>query len=350
MDVIGQRDDDGRSSHIGHYLARDGSDGQQVGLDLERPHTGLIVGKRGSGKSHTLGVVAESVAATAGVTGVVVDPMGGLRGLADADSARCIRKPSVDPDTLPPRSWCALFGLDPADAVGTLVWRAAATTETLSEMTDFVMDADAAPEVCRGAQNYLRLAHSWEVFDPHGLDGSALQEKKLVVLDLSGVDTAPANAIVRAVSDDMFTTALHDQTAPLPWLLIDEAHVFFDGIAGPGLHRILRRGRHPGLSLIAATQRPAALPSVAVSQADLLVAHRLTATTDVSTLGEAQQSYHHERLAARLPTTTGAALVVDDTTESVHTVTVRDRRTPHGGETPRAKARVKHTATDRGSE
>lgn len=346
MEVLGQRDDDGRACHLGRYLARDGSKGQSVGLDLERPHSGLIVGKRGSGKSHTMGVIAEGVADTEGVTGVVVDPMGGLTGLANADSARSIESPSVDPATLPPRSWCALLRLDPADAVGTLVWRAAATTSDLSGMVDFVTDADAAPEVCRGAQNHLQLAQSWEVFDTNGLDGCDLQAGTLTVLDLAGVDTAPANAIVRAVSDGLFSTALHENTAPLPWLLIDEAHVFFDGMAAPGLHRILRRGRHPGMSLIAATQRPAALPSVAVAQADLLVAHRLTATADVSALGEAQQRYHHERLAARLPTTTGAALIVDDTTESVHTVTIRDRRTPHGGETPRAKARGKQSATE----
>lgn len=345
MAVLGQRDDDGRRCHLGRYLARDGSDGTAVELDLERPHTGLIVGKRGSGKSHTLGVIGEGVAETEGVTGVVIDPMGGLNGLANAESARCIQNPSVDPATLPPRSWCALLGLDPADAVGTLVWRAATTASDLPGMLEFVSDAPAAPEVCRGAENHLHLAESWEVFDTTGIDGTALQQNTLTVLDLSSVDTAPANAIVRAVGDGLFSTALHEDTAPLPWLLIDEAHVFFDGMAAPGLHRILRRGRHPGMSLVAATQRPAALPSVAVSQADLLVAHRLTSSTDVAALGEAQQSYHHERLAARLPTTTGAALIVDDTTESVHTVTVRDRRTPHGGDTPRAKGRGTQSST-----
>lgn len=80
--------------------------------------------------------------------------------------------------------------------------------------------------------------------------------------------------------------------------------------------------RGPGVSLVAATQRPGALPATAISQADLLVVHRLTGRADRE------------------------ALVIDDATETVNTVTVRERLTPHDGASPRASARVLGPSTD----
>jgi len=103
------------------------------------------------------------------------------------------------------------------------------------------------------------------------------------------------------------------------------------------------------VSVVLATQRPSALPSTAVSQADLLVAHRLTSAADVDALRAARPTYLDGEFSTRLPTDTGEALVVDDATESVHHVTVRERETPHGGASPRASDRPPVTArTDGG--
>src|SRR6056297_422548 len=78
MDVLGG---DGRPhGTLGHYLATDGSVGERVGVDLSGPHAGVVVGKRGSGKSYTLGVLAEALADASGVAPVVVDPMGAFGG------------------------------------------------------------------------------------------------------------------------------------------------------------------------------------------------------------------------------------------------------------------------------
>ncbi len=125
----------------------------------------------------------------------------------------------------------------------------------------------------------------------------------------------------------------------LPWLFIDEAHAFFDGVAGAALATILTRGRSPGVSLACATQRPAALPAVAVSQADLLVAHRLHSRADIDALGAARPVALEGDLAGRLPTSVGEALVVDDASETATTVRVRERRTPDGGASPRVSDR-----------
>jgi hypothetical protein len=88
-----------------------------------------------------------------------------------------------------------------------------------------------------------------------------------------------------------------------------------------------------------ATQRPSAVPAVGISQADLLIAHRLTAAGDLDALDRARPTYLDESLGDRMPTAPGDALVIDDTTESVHTAQVRERATAHGGASPSASDR-----------
>ncbi len=144
------------------------------------------------------------------------------------------------------------------------------------------------------------------------------------------------NAVVRAIADDLYRARVTDSVATLPWLVVDEAHAFFDGIAEPALRTVVTRGRRPGVSLVAATQRPAALPKVTVSQSDVLVAHRLTSRADRDALARARPGYMQESFAARMPETPGAAVVVDDATESVHAVQIRERRVEHGGGSPSA--------------
>ncbi|MGQ4556732.1 ATP-binding protein [Halobellus sp. GM3] len=371
-EVLGRRGDrttsvdaDAPLGRFGNHRARDGSLGSPVAVDLDGPHAALVVGKRGYGKSYTLGVLAEEAAKAPGLAPVVVDPMGVFRGLADdaADaragvdgrpsdpvSARVIDDPTVRADALPPGRWPRLVGSDPDSPAGALVWHAAVEASTLSGMRDVVADADAVPAARRAAENRLRRAESWGVFEPAGLDARALGGGEATVLDCSGLDDAPANAVVAGVAaalyDGRVGRADADQEsgsaseAPtierLPWLLVDEAHVFFEGIAGASLRTILTRGRAPGVSLVAATQRPSALPSVAVSQSDLRIVHRLTAGPDVRALAAADPAYLDGDLADAMPTAPGEALVVDDTAEATRTVAVRSRETPHGGSSPRA--------------
>ncbi|MFB6126229.1 MAG: ATP-binding protein [Halolamina sp.] len=348
MHVLG-RSDDGPANRptgrIGRFLARDGSRGATVGVDLDRPHAGLVVGKRGSGKSHTLGVVVEEATRVDGLAPVVVDPMGALTGLAaDSDGppvpARVAESPCVRADALTPSQWPALFDLDPAGSVGSLLWRAATEEATLSGMLSHVADADAHEATCRGARNHLRMADSWGVFDPAGLAPVELADDAATVLSLAELAPAAAEAVCAAVAGGLYAAAVDGRLPRLPWLFVDEGHVFFDGVADAPLRRLFTRGRAPGVGLVVATQRPGALPSVAVSQADLTVAHRLTAASDLEALTAASPAYLEGTVRERLPETVGRALVVDDATERAHRVAVRERATPHEGETPRASARA----------
>jgi len=50
------------SLNIGRYYALDSSLGSNVNIDIIHPHIVLICGKRGYGKSHTIGVFIEEIA------------------------------------------------------------------------------------------------------------------------------------------------------------------------------------------------------------------------------------------------------------------------------------------------
>jgi len=322
----------GPACRLGRHRARDGSAGGPVELDLARPHAACVVGKRGAGKSHTLGVVAEGLCRAAGVVPVVVDPMEAFEGLEAAGAT--VRDPHVRAGAFPARAWPELVGLDPAGGPGSLVWRAAAEADTLAAMRETVAEADASTESRRAAENALALAASWGVFDPAGIAAP----REPTVLSLSGVPTAAAGAVVGVVAGALYAARV-DGEGPLPWLLVDEAHAFAGGVGWPAIERLLTRGRAPGASVVLATQRPSALPEVARSQADLLVAHRLSGRADREALADARPSFVTGPLVDRLPTATGEALVFDDATERAHAVRVRERRTPHGGDAPLAGER-----------
>ena len=344
--VIGTEREGGPTCHLGAYRARDGSPGAPLYLDLDSPHAVAVVGKRGYGKSYTLGVLAEALARTDGVAPVVVDPMGAFATLAEPSTgdpvpATVHEDPAVDPGTLDPKSWCRLLGLSAESGTGSLVWQAARTHETLGGMTDHVEGSDAPVTDRRAAANHLALAREWGVFDSDGIDAAALATREATVLDVSGLDSAPMNVIVRGVAETLYRTRVDAAIDRLPWLLVDEAHAVFGGVAGPALERILTRGRAPGVSLVAATQRPGVLPPVAISQSDVLVAHRLTAESDLDALDAARPSYLDGALVDRMPADPGDVLVVDDATETVHTARVRERETPHGGGSPSVSERVK---------
>jgi DNA helicase HerA-like ATPase len=201
-------------------------------------------------------------------------------------------------------------------------------------MRTAVRDADAPATAVRAALNHLALADSWGVLDADGLAPADLASTSATVVDLSGLDRAPASAVVRAVAEGLYHARVEGAVDRLPWLLLDEAHAFTDGVAAGALRRILTCGRAPGVSLALATQRPSALPAVAVSQSDLLVAHRLTSERDLDALARARPTYLDTALAEQLPTGAGDVVVVDDATETVHAARVRRRHTPHGGDSP----------------
>jgi hypothetical protein len=342
--VIG-RDDaaEGPAGEFGYYRARDGSHGAALEIDLDGPHVMLVVGKRGYGKSYTVGVLAESLARSRGLAPVIVDPMGVFETLThpsegDPVPAELVADPAVTPSSIDPRSWCSMLGVAPESGPGSLIWRAAqeVAADGIDAMRDHVNDADAPATEQRAATNFLTLADEWGVFDTDGLTAADLSSPEITVVDVSGMDSAPMNAVARGIAESLYEARVTEAIDRLPWLLFDEAHTFFDGIAEPALRTILTRGRAPGVSLVTATQRPSAIPEVGISQADVIVSHRLTSYKDLEALHEAQPTYMNASFEdeGRMPEAPGEVIVIDDANESVHAANVRTRDTPHGGDSP----------------
>lgn len=344
--VIGRGDDEDEqkpAGKLGTYRALDGSRGAPLHLDLDGPHAMLVVGKRGYGKSYTLGVIAEELAGVDAVAPVIVDPMGAFSSLAASSTeeeipAEVIDSPAVTPDSLDPRSWCALLGLSPESGAGGLVWQAAQDESTIDDMRTHIDESNAADADKRAATNHIKLADSWGIFDAEGIDAETLNTSSVTVLDVSGLDAAPMNAVTRGVGEALYRARIDEEMSRLPWLLVDEAHTFFDGVAERALQLILTRGRAPGVSLVLATQRPSAVPEVGISQSDILVSHRLTSHKDLESLREAQPTYMSSSLDERMPTEPGEVVIIDDSTETVHAAQIRQRLTPHGGGSPSASA------------
>lgn len=343
--------DGGQTLHLGSYRARDGATGAPIALDCEHPHAITVVGKRGSGKSHTLGVLAEGLTAATDVTPIIIDPMGEFNALATALNGTNPH-PRIRADALPPRAWCGLLDLDPTSPTGALIWRAATHTTTLDAMHAFVADATTDRPTRHAATNHLDLAANWNVFSPTAPSTTELLQNGPVVLDCSPLPAPAANAICHAIAADLYdlhTTHATPNPAPreptdtatsteptlstLPWLLVDEAHVFYNGTAHDALETLLTRGRTPGISLVTATQRPSALPTLVHSQSDLTLTHRLTNGHDRTTLSDAHPTH---AITNNLPSQTGDALIIDDATTTTHHATIRHRTTPDNGTTPTA--------------
>jgi hypothetical protein len=109
--------------------------------------------------------------------------------------------------------------------------------------------------------------------------------------------------------------------------------------ATDALIQLLREGRQPGLSLAAATQQPGKVHSDVWTQADIVIAHRVTAKPDIEALSMIMQSYLLESITSymnQLPHLKGSAIILDDNSERIYSMRVRPRFTWHGGEAPTA--------------
>jgi uncharacterized protein len=208
-----------------------------LGGDLSLPldavtETFAILAKRGSGKTYTAAVMVEEMIA-AGLPVVVIDPVGvwwGLRSSANGTA-----------DGLP----VVIFGGDHADL-------------PLQEGTG-------------------------------GLIADALIEQRFpAVIDLSGFSKSAAR---RFMTD--FAERLYQRNRTPLHLVLDEADSFAPQRAAAEGARLLgaiedlvRRGRARGIGVTLITQRPAVLHKDVLTQAEVLIALRMTGPRDVAAIDE----------------------------------------------------------------
>jgi hypothetical protein len=340
-----------------------------------RPHAILVCGKRGYGKSYTMGVLLEEFARLPprirkNFCAVVVDTMGiftcmdrpsrerGLEQWGLAPAACPIRtfappahihSEGVRPLLIPTGSlsfydYCELLGIEPLSEPG-LALLGAMDGKRHFELEDL---ADGASGALKGL---LGMISSWGLFSGRASFGELLEPGSISILDLSSYGHEPevksciVASLARALYDARAAARRREdgrRESPLVWLFIDEAHMFMDASQNSGAGRVLanewlRQGRQPGLSLVLATQRPSALGKEVLSQADVIICHRLTLKDDIEALEAARPAYVKEPLPgamARLGRERGAAIVIDDSTESYHVIKVRPRLSEHGGSEP----------------
>jgi len=120
-------------------------------------------------------------------------------------------------------------------------------------------------------------------------------------------------------------------------LLIDEAQRFVPAGKSTFSKDILiswvKEGRQPGLSAVFATQQPSSIDNDILSQCDLILCHRLSNREDIAALNRLSQDYLGNELKTyiRHVKNQGDALMLDDFSERMAILKVKERRTLHGG-------------------
>ncbi|MFH1400432.1 MAG: DUF87 domain-containing protein [Nanoarchaeota archaeon] len=400
-----------------HYvkMGRTTSLSNKVYLDMLRSHVVFVCGKRGGGKSYTMGVIAEGMAQLprnirSNLSIILLDTMGiywtmkypnkkerdllrewdmqpgacdiviytpaGYFEAAKASGIPTDRPFSIMASELTARDWIMAFELQSNDPIAVLTEKV--IMDLRDAQKDFTLDdicarlradPDAHQDIKAAAVNRFMTASKWGLFSAKGTPISDLAAPgQITVLDVSAYATqtgswAIKSLVIGLVSEKLFIQRMRqrkteefkelhksmnyfsDETPerayPLVWLVIDEAHEFLPNqghtAATDALVTILREGRQPGISLVLATQQPGKIHTDVMTQADVLLSHRLTARLDTDALASLMQSYMRtglDQYLNDLPREAGAALILDDTNERIFPVRIRPRFSWHGGESP----------------
>jgi len=384
-------------------------------LDIARSHVILVSGKRGSGKSHTLGVIAEELALLpdeekVNIASLIFDTMGifwtmkyendkdkellaewGLKpkkipvkifipyGYYEDYEKREIpvdEKFALNPSELNSEDWIITFGLKITDPISILIERTIARLKEekkdyyIKDIIKEINNSDSNEEIKNAASALFEAALSWKVFaneeQKETSTSQLIKSGTTAVLDLSMYSSTAAfnirALVISLICRKLFNERMlarkkeevlaiqhgkdylsykQEREMPLVWLFIDEIHEFLPNeektSATDSLIQILREGRQPGISLVMATQQPGALARDAITQADIIISHRVTALPDIKSLNEIMQSYLLESIKKYmddLPSFKGSAILLDDNSERIYPFRTRPRYTWHGGEAP----------------
>ena len=394
----------------------------KVYMDVAKSHVVFVVGKRGSGKSYSMGVIAEGIydlpeeiknnlavvmLDTMGIYWTMKYPNTKEKELIDSWGVEAkglnvhIFTPkghyqeykdkgiptdfpfSVKTSEIGPDEWCMIFGVSITEPIGILIERIINNLkeENLDfDIKDIVKAIDADDRSDRptkdAVENRFLVAEKWGLFSKEGtLIEDIVMPGQISILDVSAYTTTSGAENLRALVIGLVAQKLFEQRMsarkaeeqksiaeeihffeeekeekkePIVWLVIDEAHEFLPNKgktpATLPLVTVLREGRQPGISLVLASQQPGKIHTDVFTQADVVIAHRITANIDVQALGSIMQSYMREGLDKQLnllPPEEGAAIVFDDINEKLYPIRVRPRYTWHGGSAPTALPKLK---------
>jgi hypothetical protein len=284
---------------------------------------------------------------------------------------------AIRPEDLDIEDWVLTLGLDKSSEEAVLIEKIITQLKDsgksfgLDDIAKLVNDDPKSSQRAKDtATNHFLNAKTWGLFAKEGTPIKELVKAgQVTVLDVSIYATMPGgwnikSLVIGLVSKKLFAQRMiarrdeefrdvhesvhyfadEDQKQlkdPLVWLIIDEAHEFLPNDARTPatdpLVTILREGRQPGISLILASQQPGKIHTDVMTQADVILSHRITAKIDIDALGLLMQSYMRKGLdfyLDNLPREKGAAIILDDNNERMFPMRVRPRFTWHGGEAP----------------
>ena len=394
----------------------------KVYLDVAKSHVVFVVGKRGSGKSYTMGVIAEGIydlpeeiknnlavvmldtmgiywtmkypnnkekelieewgTESKGLNVHIFTPTGHYQEYKDkgipTDFPFSIKTSEIGPD-----EWCMIFNVSITEPIGILIERIINNLKEedldfdIKDIVKAVDSDDRSDKATKDAvENRFLVAEKWGLFSKEGtLIEDIVTPGQISILDVSAYTTTSGAENLRAlviglVAQKLFQQRMTARKAeeqqsiaeeihffeeeketkkePIVWLIIDEAHEFLPNKgktpATLPLITVLREGRQPGISLVLASQQPGKIHTDVFTQADIVIAHRITANIDVQALGSIMQSYMREGLDKQLnllPAEEGAAIVFDDINEKLYPIRVRPRFSWHGGSAPTALPKLK---------
>ncbi len=386
-------------------------------MDVARSHVVLVAGKRGSGKSYTLGVITEEIAnlppdVSRNIAPIIFDTMGifwtmkyknekekylldewaltprnsPIKVFAPIGKIQEYKEKGIPIDApfalkaseLESEDWIITFNISMTSQEGVLITNIIAKEKkekkdfTIKEILEEIQRThNVSQEVKNVATALFQAAENWGIFAATN-EGTAITDLVnpgiTTIIDLSVYSSIGAfnvrGLVIGLVSRKLFTQRINarkkeeiqsiqhgidfmsynpTRDTPLIWIFLDEAHEFlpksYKTPATDALVQILREGRQPGISLVLATQQPGQIHEDVMTQADVVIAHRVTAKPDIEALNQIMQTYLLENIKTsldNLPTHKGSAIILDDNSERIYPMRMRPRLTWHGGESPAA--------------
>lgn len=275
-------------SHQELFLGTELEDDSEVTIEANSARAVFACGKRGTGKSYSLGNIVEEVDTNLPDTvPLIVDPMGIYWTMGKPNTAQedllwdwglqtqgfevsllvpgdpedrygkavlremkkqgiTVNQLALNPSDISPDGWCELFDLSINKPMGITLFRAVRelqedsvffSIDELIEKVDY--DENASDKTINALVNRLEMAREWNIFAERNTDiWSILQKDRINILDVSVLDPGKyglRNLVVNVLTKNIFDERSQarrreelnlDSKVPKVWLFIDEAHNF----------------------------------------------------------------------------------------------------------------------------
>jgi DNA helicase HerA-like ATPase len=270
------------------FLGSELDNDSEVTIEANRARAVFACGKRGTGKSYTLGNIMEEVDKNLSDTvPLVVDPMGiywtmgkpntsqeellwewglqpeefeasllipgdpeeryGVAVLREMEKQGInVERLALNPSDISPDGWCELFDLSINKPMGITLFRAVRelkeeklffTVNDLIEKVEY--DENAGDRTINALLNRLEMSREWNIFADRNTDiWSILSKDRINILDVSVLDPGKyglRNLVVNVLTKNIFDQRSQarrreelnlESDVPKVWLFIDEAHNF----------------------------------------------------------------------------------------------------------------------------